>query len=104
MDLSVIDNEAKQQFEVFADGDLAGHSQYQLRGRRITVFHTEVEPKFEGHGVGSALARGVLDSIRQRRLDLYPTCPFIAGYVRSHADEYLDLVPEAMRARVMQDA
>jgi predicted GNAT family acetyltransferase len=104
MDLSVIDNEAKQRFEVLADGDLAGYAQYQLRGRRITVFHTEIDPKFEGHGVGSALARGLLDSVKARRLDLHPTCPFIAAYVRSHADEYLDLVPEAMRPRLLKDA
>ena len=104
MDLSVIDNEAKQRFEVLADGEVAGYAQYQLRGRRITVFHTEVEPAYEGHGVGSVLARGVLDSIKARRLDLHPTCPFIARYVRSHPNEYLDLVPEAMRPRLMKDA
>jgi predicted GNAT family acetyltransferase len=101
VELSVRDNPAQERFEVYADGRLAGYARYQIQGRRITMFHTEVKPEFEGAGVGSALARGALDEVAKRKLDLLPTCPFIAGYIARHQDEYLSLVPEALRQRVI---
>jgi predicted GNAT family acetyltransferase len=52
--------------------------------------HTEVEDKFEGHGVGGALARGALDDVRARGFKVTPLCPFIAGWMKKHP-EYEDL-------------
>ncbi len=94
------DNPAQERYEITVDGAPAGFARYQLRGRRINVFHTEIDPACAGHGVGSALARGLLADVRARRLDLFPTCPFLSGFVARHAEEYLDLVPERLRDRV----
>ena len=30
---------------------------------------------------------------------MLPFCPYIAKFIREHAEEYLDLVPEAERAQ-----
>jgi predicted GNAT family acetyltransferase len=60
--------------------------------------HTEVLPAFEGKGVGSAIARHVLDGARAQGTPVIPACHFIAGYIRKHR-EYVDLVrPETQRA------
>lgn len=99
--VEVADNPELGRYEVHVDGELAGFAQYRLDGRRIVIFHAEVDPAFEGRGVGSQLAKTTLDQLRERGLDLIPRCPFIAHYVRSHPDEYLDLVPEPLRERVM---
>ena len=60
--------------------------------------HTEVDPTFEGKGVGSALARFALDDVRA---DRHPpgaaACPFIKGWIGKHP-EYADLVDGAPRA------
>ena len=45
----------------------------------------------EGKGLGSTLARSVLDDIRRRGLKVVPECPFIAAFIKRHA-EYTDLV------------
>ena len=61
--------------------------------------HTEVDPKFEGKGVGSALARFALDDVRAagtRRV--LPLCPFIKGWIGKHPD-YADLVRGASADR-----
>ena len=52
--------------------------------------HTEVEPAFEGKGVGAALARAALDDARERNLTVIATCPFVAGWMRRHP-EYHDV-------------
>ena len=53
--------------------------------------HTEVPKELNGRGIGSALARGLLDIARTQGLTVKPLCPFVAGYIAKHP-EYADLV------------
>jgi len=39
----------------------------------------------------ATLARGALDSARERGLAVVPSCPFVASYITKHP-EYADLV------------
>ncbi len=103
MSIAVADNPELGRFEARLDGELAGFAQYRIDGRRITIFHAEVDPALEGRGIGSELAKRTLDDVRKRELELVPRCPFIATYVRRHSDLYLDLVVEPLRAKVMAD-
>ena len=41
----------------------------------------------------------MLDAARDAGLDVYPSCPFIAEYIKRHPDRYLDLVPEQVREK-----
>jgi uncharacterized protein len=93
----VQDNPDQSRYEVYDDGELAGFAQYTRSERVITLTHTEVDDRFEGQGLGSALARGVLDEARRDGLAVLPYCPFMASYIRGHADEYVDLVPDDRR-------
>ena len=43
-------------YEVTLDGALAGFAIYHRRGGRTFFVHTEIDPAFEGKGLGSALA------------------------------------------------
>jgi uncharacterized protein len=95
----VQDNQALARFEVFEGGELAGFSEYKRSDGSISLRHTEVDDRFEGRGLGSALARGVLDAARDDRLDVLPHCPFMAAYIREHPDEYLELVPADQRGK-----
>lgn len=79
------------------DGNDAGTVTYRERPGLIAFLHTNVDERFEGHGIGSALAAHVLDDARARGLSVLPFCPFIAGWIRRHR-EYVDLVPEQQRA------
>jgi predicted GNAT family acetyltransferase len=79
-------------YEAHIDGELAGFAEYQLTDRLVVLTHTEVEDRFEGRGVGSALARFALDDIRaQGTRQVLPLCPFIKGWIGKHPD-YVDLV------------
>lgn len=102
MSTEVRDDPANGRYVLMVDGQLAGFSQYRLDGERITIYHTEVEPEYEGQGLGDELARSALDDVRSRGLALVPVCPFISAYIRRHPDEYLDLVVPSRRAKVME--
>jgi predicted GNAT family acetyltransferase len=97
MATDVRDNPDEHRYEARTDDGIAGFAEYQLvRGDRIIFTHTEVDPKFEGQGVGSALAKGALDDARERGLQIVPICPFIARYVHRHP-EYVPHLDERIR-------
>ncbi|HET7388735.1 MAG TPA: GNAT family N-acetyltransferase [Nocardioidaceae bacterium] len=89
--VNVQDNTERHRFEaVDESGAVAGFVNYRRHDDRIELVHTEVDPDFEGRGVGSALARSSLDAIRSAGMPAQLTCSFIAGYVDKHP-EYADL-------------
>jgi hypothetical protein len=85
-------NESENRYEVHVDGELAGAAYYELDDERIVFTHTEVDDKFEGHGVGSTLAKFALDDVRaEGARRVVPRCPFIKAWIEKHP-EYDDLV------------
>ena len=89
--IRVTDNPSAHRFEIWSDSTLAGMAFYRLVPGKIVFRHTEVDPAFEGKGLGTRLATFALDTARERGLEVVPLCPFIAGYIESHPD-YADLV------------
>lgn len=87
---NVRDNTARSRFELDADGHLA-FSNYKRDDGVLTVLHTEVPKELNGRGIGSALARGLLDTARAQGLKIRPICPFVKGYIDKHP-EYRDLL------------
>lgn len=89
--VETVDRPDQRRYELTVDGALAGWVTYRLSERRITFIHTQVQPAYEGRGLGQRLARDVLDDARARGLRVRPLCPYIASYIRAHP-AYQDLV------------
>ena len=53
--------------------------------------HTEVDPSFEGQGIGGRLVRGALDDVRRRGGRVVARCEFVRAWLNRHAD-YQDLL------------
>jgi len=99
MATDVQDATDRSRYEVTVDGELAGFAEYRdLDGARVFT-HTEVFDAFEGHGVGSALARAALDHVRRSGRRLVALCPFVAAYIERH-EEDADLVDRALDGRL----
>ena len=96
--IEVRDNPSEQRYDVFVDTSLAGSTFYRTEPDLVIFTHTEIDPAYEGRGVGSSLAREALDDVRKQGKHVVPQCPFIAGYIRRH-EEYVDLVDERFRGR-----
>ncbi|RYF54577.1 MAG: N-acetyltransferase [Comamonadaceae bacterium] len=91
-------NPDKHRYEAADDGKLVGYCEYNLLSGSIMFTHTEVLQGNEGKGIGSFIAKGVLDDARAQGLSVIPTCQFIAGYIRKHRAEYIDLVQPQTQA------
>ena len=85
-------NEDEHRWEARIGGELAGFAAYQLTDELVVFTHTEVDPAFEGKGVGGALARSALDEVAEEKArKVMPLCPFIKAWIQRHPD-YVPLV------------
>jgi len=77
-------NDAAERYELTLDGEPVGFAQYRATPGRIVFTHTVIEPDHEGKGLGSRLAKFVIDDAIARGDRIVPRCPFIAAYLREH--------------------
>jgi len=89
--VTVRDDTDQQRYEAVVGGQVAGFIQYRLDGDVVDMVHTEVDDRWEGKGVASALAEGALAEVRAAGRTVVPSCPFVKGYIEKH-EEHADLV------------
>jgi predicted GNAT family acetyltransferase len=96
--VEIVGEREAERYAISVDGGRAGFTQYRDRDQALAFLHTEIDDRFEGHGLGSRLISFALDDARSRGLAVLPFCPFVRGYIQRHR-EYVDLVPEDQRPR-----
>ena len=80
-------NSDEHRYEARLDGELAGFLEYRSSVGLVNLTHTEVDDRFEGHGIGSALARFALDDLRgDDSVRVVVTCPFIISWIGKHPE------------------
>jgi predicted GNAT family acetyltransferase len=84
--LEIHDEESNHRFVIEVDGKVAGFARYRAAPDRVVFTHTEIDPAYEGQGLGSRLAFAVLSMVRDRELRIEPQCPFIAAYIKRHPE------------------
>jgi len=83
----VVNDPEHHRYVLERDGEVIGTSVYETGPGVIRIIHTEVDESLQEHGLGSKLAQGVLDDIRDHTdLQLVPICPFIRGYLAKHPE------------------
>jgi predicted GNAT family acetyltransferase len=88
----VTDNEGRRRYEIVVDG-VTAYVTYARRSDRLTLVHTEVPQALGGRGIGSSLARAVLEDVRKRGLRVAVECEFLEAFIKRHP-EFADLVVE----------
>jgi predicted GNAT family acetyltransferase len=95
-EITVADVPGAQRYEIRVDGELAGYAEYRGRTRNRAFTHTEIDPRFEGQGLGSKLISAALEDARATDHTVVPICPFVHAYLAKHP-EYLDLLEPHIR-------
>src|SRR4051794_11797950 len=98
MNTRVANNPDARRYEIQADGEPAGFTAYEKTSTARSFTHPEIDPAYEGNGLGPVLVRHAPDDPRAEGLPALPFCPFVRGYIARHP-EYRDLVPADQRAR-----
>ncbi len=81
---------------VLEDGRVAGFAQYRSTEEGYyDVTHTEVDDAYEGQGIGSRIAEGVMEFARANSLNIVPSCPFLRSWLKQHPEDQDLLAPGA---------
>lgn len=79
--------ETKGEFLAKMDGQKAGLMTYSWAGEdRIIIDHTEVEPAYNGKGVGKELVYKAVEFAREKNLKIIPLCPFAKAMFQKNED------------------
>jgi uncharacterized protein len=73
-------------YEADVDGAAAGLLDYRRGAGRILLRHTEVDPAFEGRGIGARLAEHAIVDARAVGLTIIVTCPYIRAWLARHPE------------------
>ena len=84
--LSVRDNREELRYELVRGGEVLGFLLYRIEPDAVVLVHTDVDPAYEGQGLGSVLVKGALDDQRERGVRAVPLCPFVRAYIRRHPE------------------
>jgi predicted GNAT family acetyltransferase len=77
MDIQIKERENKGFAIAQIEGKKAGMMTYSIpQSDFIIVDHTEVEPEFNGQGVGKQLLYKIVEMAREKKLKILPLCPF----------------------------
>ena len=79
-------NKSKSRFELDIDDHIAFVDYTMPTPSSIVLLHTEVPKELGGRGVGSILAKAVLENIRAHGLKVEARCEFVAGYIKKHPE------------------
>jgi uncharacterized protein len=90
-DARLEDNTSRRRYELWLGDTLVGSLVYRSRPNAVALVHTQVEPAFEGQGIGGRLVAAVLDDVRSRGLKIVPICRFVQSYLERHP-EHQDLI------------
>jgi len=84
--LNVVHNIDKKRFEIQLDETNVAEIRYLMSKGTITFTHTGVPEAYEGRGIAGMLAKTALDYARDNGLKVRPQCPYVATYIKRHAE------------------
>jgi predicted GNAT family acetyltransferase len=70
------------------NGEYAGKAAFRDREDARIFFHTEVDERFGGRGLGTALVRGALEATRAEGVVIVPVCPLVKAFLDKNGDEF----------------
>lgn len=85
MPYTLHNNTTGHRFEVHVEGKIA-FVDYKLHKDEISYTHTEVLEELSGKGIGSFLAKRVLEYAKDQGLTVKAYCPFIKAYIDRHKE------------------
>ncbi|MEG0851442.1 MAG: GNAT family N-acetyltransferase [Flavobacterium sp.] len=92
MEIQQINDTRRGYFEAVEDGKEAGKMTYTWAGdSKFIIDHTEVNPDFNGKGVGKKLVMAAVEYARTNKLKIIPLCPF-AKSVFDKVEEIRDVL------------
>lgn len=88
---AVVLGNVKGEVQLFSDDNKAGKMDISVISEKLTVYHTEVDPAYEGKGFAKLLLGQLVSYARENNLKIVPLCPYVHGQFKRHPEEYNDI-------------
>ncbi|KAA0992241.1 GNAT family N-acetyltransferase [Dyadobacter aurulentus] len=76
---------------LFSDDIKVGEMAVSVRNEKLTVYHTEVYPEFEGRGFAKLLLDRLVSYAKENSLMILPLCPYVNAQFRRHPEQYREV-------------
>ena len=86
-----LDEQGQGAFNLMDDGQKAGEMVVGIEGSEMKVYHTEVEPEWEGQGLSKKMLEAMVAYARENKLQVIPLCSYVQVQFKRHAEEYADI-------------
>lgn len=87
----VVNTHNRGEVQLFSDDQKVGKMDISVIGQKLTVYHTEVNPEYEGKGFAKILLERLVSYARENDLKIVPLCPYVFAQFKRHPEEYNDL-------------
>jgi len=77
--------------QLFSNNVQAGKMNIAITDGKLTVYHTEVSPEFEGRGFAKLLLNQLVNYAKEKDLKIIPLCAYVNAQFRRHPAEYADV-------------
>jgi predicted GNAT family acetyltransferase len=79
-----LDNKVEHQFELYIENQKS-IVQYEIKGNRFVLLHTEVPENLQGKGLAKILVEKTLQTIDSYGMKIIPVCPYIVSYLKKNS-------------------
>jgi len=79
---------SKGEVQLFSDENKAGKMDISVENGKLRVFHTEVNPEYEGRGFAKLLLNQLVSYASENNLRIIPLCPYVHAQFKRHPEEY----------------
>ncbi len=83
-------DEKSHKFIVQSDG-FTSELNYEIEEKQMNMYRTYVPPEGRGQGIAQILAKAALDYARENKLQVIPSCSYIATFIERNS-QYQDLL------------
>ncbi|OPC29918.1 GNAT family N-acetyltransferase [Elizabethkingia miricola] len=87
----VLNANQRGEVQLFSDDRKAGKMDISVAEDKLTVYHTEVNPEYEGKGFAKLLLEKLVSYARENDLKIVPLCPYVHAQFKRHPEEYADV-------------
>lgn len=87
MQIELKENDSKGLAIALENQKRIGTITYSIAGRELIIIdHTEVEPEYNGKGIGKKILFKIVEMAREKNIKIIPLCPFAASMFRKVED------------------
>lgn len=86
-----LNEEQQGAFFLIENDETIGEMVISVDAKVMTVYHTEIDPSYEGKGLAKLLLTAMTDKARNEHLKVRPLCPYVHMQFKRHEAEYADI-------------